>query len=168
MLNLYGYCDADWGVAHEDRRSVSGYCVYLGQSLICWSSKRQSVVSLSSTESEYRAVADSTSELLWVSSLLQELKCPVNLPYVIWFDNIGAASLATNPIYHSRTNHVEIDVHFIRDKVAAKVVEVRYVPTYDQTADRLTMALTHHRLSFLRSKLGDVKIPSSLQWGVKA
>lgn len=118
-LSLYGFCDADWGVAHEHRKSISGYCVFLSNSLVSWSSKRQHVVSRSSTESEYRAIEDVACELAWISSLLQELKCPVAKPVAIWSDNLGAGALAANPVYHSRTKHVEIDVHFIRDKVAS-------------------------------------------------
>lgn len=116
QINLYGFCDANWGVTHEDRKSIYGYCVYLGNSLISWSSKRQNVVSRSSTKSEYIAIADVASELSWVTSLLGELKCLVPKPVIIWCDNIGASSLVVNPIYHSRTKHVEIDVHFIRTR----------------------------------------------------
>lgn len=126
------------------------------------------MVSRSSTESEYRAVADVASELSWIASLLGKLKCPVIKPVLIWSDNIGAGCLSSNPMYHSRTKHVEIDIHFIRDKVAANEVQVRHVPTYEQTADCLTKALSTSRLVFLRNKLGVVNIPTSLSGGVRA
>lgn len=167
-LSLHGFCDADWGVSIEDKKSISGYCVFLGNSIISWSSKKQSFVSRSSTEAEYRAIADVSAELLWVMSLMDELQCLVIKPAVVWSDNIGTGSLAMNLVYHSRTKHVEIVIHFVRDKVAAKKLDVRYVPTYEQTADSLTKALPHNRLLYLRNKLGVEEIPSSLKGRVKA
>lgn len=164
QLNLYNYCDTDWGVSHEDRKPI--LCVFLGNSIISWSSKRQNVVSRSSTELVYLAVADVVAELTWISSLMKELQCPIVELAVIWSDNMGADS-STNLIYHSRTKHVEIDVHFIRDKVAANEVSVRYVPTYEQTVYCLTKALTTNRLIFLRDKLGVVRVPTSLRGGVR-
>lgn len=150
-------------MSHEGICSIVGYYVYLGSSLVSWSSKRQGVVSQSSIESEYRAVADLAAELIWVTSLLKEISCPVINTPVIWCDNMGAGSLAYNPIYHSRTKHVEVDIHFIRDKVADKEVSVCYVPTYEQTTDYLTKALTTSRFIFLRNKLGVVELPTSLK-----
>lgn len=168
QFNLIGYCDADWGVSHEDRRPIVGYCVYLGNSLISLSQKRQLVFSRSSIESEYRAIVDLATELTWVSSLLKELQCPVMKTPVIWSDNISAGSLALNLVYHSHTKHVEIDIHFKRDKVAAKEITMCYVPLYEQTTDCLTKALTTTRFAFLRNKLGVIEIPSSLRRGVSA
>lgn len=86
---------------------------------------------------------------------------------VIWSDNLGAGALAANPVYHSRTKHVEIDVHFIRDMVASKEVQVRYVPTFEQTADCLTKAVPTSRLVYLRDKLSVVSIPPSLSGEVR-
>lgn len=94
QFSLTGYCDADWGVSNEDRRSVAGYCVFLGNSLVSWSSKKQPVVSRSGTESEYRAIVDLAAELTWISSLLKELQCPLMKAPVIWSNNISAGSLA--------------------------------------------------------------------------
>lgn len=124
------------------------------------------MVSRSSAESEYRAIADLASELTWIISLLKELQCPIAKTPVIWSDNMGAGQLASNPVYHSQTKHIGIDVHFIRDKVAAKEIVVCYIPSYEQTAYCLTKALTTSRFSFLRSKLGVAQVPSSLSGGV--
>ncbi|KAH9650127.1 retrovirus-related pol polyprotein from transposon RE1 [Citrus sinensis] len=110
-------------------------------------------VARSSTESEYRALANSTAEMLWLVSVLQELNIPVANTPVIWCDNIGAASLAANSIHHSRTKHIEIDVHFVRDIVEKKKMKVRYIPTAHQPADIFTKALSRDRFQKLRNKL---------------
>lgn len=89
-------------------------------------------------------------------------------PVVIWSNNLGAATLTINLVYHSRTKHVEIDVHFVRDKVASREIQVRYVPTFEQTAYSLTKALPTSRVKFLRDQLGLIRIPPSLSGGVKA
>lgn len=167
-MSLHRYCNADWGVVHKDRKSISGYCVFLENSLISWSSKRQHVVSQSSTESEYKVVTVVALELSWIASLLNELKCPVIKLAVVWSDNIGAGSLSANHVYHSRSKHVKIDVHFIRDKVATKEIQVRYVSTYEQTTYCLTKVLSTSIIAFLTNKLGVVHIPTSLSKGVRA
>ncbi|KAJ4703269.1 Retrovirus-related Pol polyprotein from transposon TNT 1-94 [Melia azedarach] len=126
---LTAFADADWGCDLDDRRSIGGYCVYLGGNLVSWSSKKQQVVSRSSTESEYRALASVSSELLWLQSLLKELQHCLSTPPVVWCDNQSVAALAQNPIFHARTKHIELDIHFVCDQVLAKTLDVRYVPS---------------------------------------
>uniref|UniRef100_A0A803PM38 Integrase catalytic domain-containing protein n=1 Tax=Cannabis sativa TaxID=3483 RepID=A0A803PM38_CANSA len=151
----------------NDRRSVAGTCVYLGDTLISWSSRKQPVVSRSSTESEYRALAQVAAEMTWVQSLLKELEFPLPATPIIWCDNMGASALASNPVYHARTKHIEIDIHFVRDKIIEKKLEVRYIPSSEQIADCLTKSLTHGHHHFLTSKLGVVPIPQSLRGNVR-
>lgn len=166
-LEITGYLDADWACCPDDRRSIAGYCVYLGDTLVSWSSKKQPVVSRSSTESEYRALAQVSTEISWIQALLQEFEFPLKHTPITWSDNLGASALAANPVYHARTKHIELDIHFVRDKVLNKSLEVRYVPSNDQIADCMTKGLTNHRFHFLIDKLGIVPTPPNLRWAVK-
>lgn len=153
-LELTAFCDLDWAADLDDRRSISGYCVYFGKSLISWCSKKQSVVSRSSTEAEYRSLAQVVSEVTWLSSLLHELRIKLPAPPIVWVDNLSAISLASNPVLHARTKHIELDIHFIRDKVAAGAVDLRHVPSIDQIADIFTKPLSLQFFSRLRNRLG--------------
>lgn len=124
-------------------------------------------MSRSSTESEYRALADLAAEITWTCSLMQELKLPQLRNHILWCDNLSAKALTSNPVMHARTKHIEIDVHYIRDKVLQNEVTIAYVPSVDQVVDCLTKALTHSRFNLLRDKLGVITSPSSLRGGVR-
>ncbi|GFQ02750.1 copia protein [Phtheirospermum japonicum] len=153
QLYIDAYSDADWASCPDDRRSTGGHCIFLGQNLITWSSKKQCVVSRSSAESEYRSLANTASDVLWLRSLLQELGISVPNSPVIWCDNESAAALASNPVFHARTKHIEVDVHFVREKVLAKQLEIRYIPSEEQPADLFTKALSAPRFHTLCNKL---------------
>lgn len=140
-LPLIAYSDADWGGCPDTRRSTSGYCVFLGPNLVSWSSKRQTTISRSSAEAEYRAVANAVAETTWLHQLLTELHCPPSRSTLIFCDNVSAVYLSSNPVHHQRTKHVEIDVHFVREKVALGQVRVLHVPSAYQFADIFTKGL---------------------------
>lgn len=135
------YSDADWAGCPDTRRSTSGYCVFLGESLVSWSSKRQTTVSRSSAEAEYRAVAHAAAECCWLRNLLRELHVVVDKATVIYCDNVSAVYLSENPVHHRRTKHVELDIHFVREKVALGQFKVLHIPTRYQFADIMTKGL---------------------------
>ena len=139
--DLTAHSDADWAGCPDTRRSTSGYCVYLGPSLISWSSKRQPTVSRSSAEAEYRAVANAVAECSWLRQLLQELSRPVDRATVVYCDNVSAVYLSANPVHHRRTKHIELDIHFVREQVALGHIRVLHVPTSQQFADIMTKGL---------------------------
>ncbi|GJV71329.1 gag/pol polyprotein [Tanacetum coccineum] len=116
--SLEAFSDADWTGDSDDRRSTGGFAIHLGSNLISWTVRKQRTVSGSSTESKYKALADTVAELTWLQALLNELGICSSLTHILWCDNLGATYLSANPIFHARTKHVEIDYHFIRDKVA--------------------------------------------------
>jgi hypothetical protein len=165
-VDLTVYSDADWVGCPETRRSTSGYAVFLGDNLVSWSSKRRGTVSRSSAEAEYCAVANGVAEACWLRQLLFELHCPLRRATVVYCDNVSAVYLSTNPVQHQRTKHVEIDLHFVRDRVALGEVRVLHVPTTSQYADIFTKGLPTSVFVEFRSSLNVRSAPNSDCGGV--
>ncbi|GJY31917.1 ribonuclease H-like domain-containing protein [Tanacetum coccineum] len=117
--DLVAYSDVDWAGCPTTRRSTSGYCVFLGNNLLSWSSKRQSTLSRSSAEADYRGVANAVAETCWLRKLLRELHTPLSSATLVYCDNVSAVYMSCNPVHHQCTKHIEIDIHFVRDLVAA-------------------------------------------------
>ncbi|XP_025791870.1 uncharacterized protein LOC112873054 [Panicum hallii] len=140
-LTITAYTDADWAGCPDTHRSTSRFCIYLEDSLVSWSSKRQTTVSRSSAGAEYRGVANAMSECSWLRHLLGELHCNVHKATVAYCDNISSVYMARNPVHHRRTKHIELDIHFVREKVALGKLRVLQIPSARQFADIFTKGL---------------------------
>lgn len=121
-LVLNAYCDLDWASCLMTRRSVTGYCIKLGDSLICSKSKKQNIVSRSSVEAKYRCMASIVAELVWLKGLIEELGIKHEIPAALFCGNQAALQIAANLVFHERTKHIEIDCHFMREKIQKGVV----------------------------------------------
>lgn len=127
--------------------------MFFGGNLVSWSARKQATVSRSSTEAEYKALANATAEIIWVQNMLTELGIRHSPAASLWCDNLGATYLSANPIFHARTKHIEIDYHFVRERVANKLLNIRFVPTGDQVPDGFTKPLSLWQLEVFRRNL---------------
>jgi len=153
-VKLQVFCDVDWAACPHTRRSVSGFIVFMCQSPISWKSKKQQTVSLSSAEAEYRSMRRVCAELAWLSRLLHELGIEDITPISLKCDNQASIYIAKNPVYHERKKHIDLDCHFVREKLLEGLVSLTHVPTKEQLADILTKSLTGLQHHDILSKLG--------------
>ncbi|RVX23720.1 Retrovirus-related Pol polyprotein from transposon TNT 1-94 [Vitis vinifera] len=158
-LVLRAFSDADWAGDPTDRKSTTDYCFLLGSSLISWRSKKQTFVARSSTEAEYRALADTTSELLWLRWLLKDLGMSTSSATPLYCDNQSAIHIAHNDVFHERTKHIEIDCHFIRYHLVHGALKLFSVSSKDQLADIFTKSLPKRRTRDLVDNLKLVSHP---------
>lgn len=138
---------------------MSGYCVFLGNSLISWKTKKQKTVSKSTTESEYRSMSYTSSEVVWLEGLLSEIGIIVPNPIILYCDNVSAQHIAENPVFHEKTKHIrgkhqKLDIHYVRELVQSGFVQCKHVKSALQLADIVTKPLGADQHRFLSSKLG--------------
>jgi len=152
-MMVSAFSDADWVGCPDDRRSTGGFTVFLGENLVSWTARKQATVSRSSTEAEYKALANATAEMMWVQKLLSELKIDHPRAARLWCDNLGAKYLSANPVFHARTKHIEIDFHFVREQVAQKLLDIRFINSGDQLADGFIKAIPAAKLRQFRVNL---------------
>ncbi|CAL2275786.1 unnamed protein product [Prunus armeniaca] len=153
-LDLKGYIDVDYAGNITDRRSTSGYVTFFGGNLVTWRSKKQNVVSRSSAESQYRGIAQGVCEILWLRWLLAEIGFRPNAATKLHCDNQSAFEIANNPVQHYQTKHVEVDRHFIKEKLEHKLISIPFVPSSEQLAEMLTHAVSKRRFEDSLDRLG--------------
>jgi hypothetical protein len=152
-VELNGWCDADWANDKDTRRSVTGYVFRLGDGVVSWQSKRQPTVAMSSTEAEYMATSYAARESIFLRQLLSELGYK-QASVTLHCDNQSSIALSSNPAYHQRTKHIDVQHHFIREKVEAGEIVLKYEPTEHMIADVLTKALARAKHEWCTDALG--------------
>ncbi|XP_038895824.1 secreted RxLR effector protein 161-like [Benincasa hispida] len=156
-LRLQAFSDFDWASYSDTRKSTSGFCIFLGDTLVSWKSKKQSVVSRSSIEAEYRALASMACEIVWLTSLLKDLCFPIVQLCIIFCDNQAVIYLATNLAFHERTKHIELDCHFVREIVEGSL-KLFPVQSKGQLVDIFTKALPAPAYFSILCKLGIINL----------
>ena len=152
-LTFSAFFDVDWAGDPTNRKSTTGMVIFLGSSPISWSSKKQSTVSCSYTKAEYCALASTAAELAWLRTLFKDLK--LFLPHIpiLWCDNNSTLALASNPVFHSRTKHIEVDYHYVRGCVLQSTLGIKFNYGRDNFADIFTKPFPGPHFLVLRSKL---------------
>ncbi|XP_015935990.1 uncharacterized mitochondrial protein AtMg00810-like [Arachis duranensis] len=153
-LRVTGFSDSDWAACSDSRRSITAYCFYIGNSIVSWKSKKQTTVASSSAEAEYRALASATCETIWIKKIFSDIGLDYTEPINLYCDSQAAIHIATNPVFHERTKHIEVDCHVVRDKILEKLIHLMPISTHEQIADLLTKPLAPGTFSTLVGKLG--------------
>jgi len=148
------YSDVDWAGSPSNMRSTSSYCVSIGDNLISWKSKKQSVVARSNTEAEYRVMASATCELIWLKQLLKQLQFGEVTQMTLICDNQAALHISSNSVFHERTKHIESDCHFIRENIISRDIKTEFVNSNNQLADIFTKPLRGPMIDYICNKLG--------------
>nr|XP_016447195.1 PREDICTED: uncharacterized mitochondrial protein AtMg00810-like [Nicotiana tabacum] len=151
---LLAYCDSDWGACLQTGRSVTGYLVKFGGALVSWKSKKQETVSRSLAEAEFRSMATCIAEITWLISLFRELGVEIQLPVQLRCYSKAVIQITANPIFHERTKHIDIDCHFVRERILYGIVQTNHVSIKEQLADILTKSLAKTQHDHFLHNLG--------------
>jgi hypothetical protein len=152
---IVGYSDSDWA-SQIHRHSISGFAFFVGKGVVSWSSKKQPIITLSSTEAEYVALTHSSKDIIWIQKLLKEFSSifPSSLPTTLNCDNQGAIRLSKDSTFHGHTKHIDVHFHFIRQTVSQGHISLCYCPTEDMIADTFTKPLARFKFEKFRDLLG--------------
>lgn len=153
-ITFKGYCDSDFAGDLDTRKSTTGYVFMVNGSAITWCSRLQASVAKSTTEAEYMAASEASSELVWLKRLLNELLSNQCNKPALYIDNESAKKLVKNPVFHRRTKHIDVAYHYIREKYDDGILSVESVSSHDQLADGFTKALPKSRFEYLRAMIG--------------
>ena len=148
-----GYTDSDWAGNADDKKSTTGGCFFIGSNLVSWYNKKQNSISLSTAEVEYIAAGSCCAQMIWMKQMLRDYGFE-DVTLTVLCDNKSAIDISKNPVQHSRTKHIDIRHHFIRDLVERKEVIMDHVSTQEQYADIFTKPLDGERFEYLRKHLG--------------
>lgn len=151
---MIAYCDTNYATCPMSRRSITDFCIKLGELLLSWKTKKQSIMSLSFAEAEYQAMAKTNWEIVWLQGLLLDVGIQVKGSALLFCDNDAALKLAANPIVYERMKHMEVDCHFTLDKIQEGIIETRGNGITEQTANNFTKLLCQRQHAYLLSKLG--------------
>lgn len=152
---LLGFVDADWGSNVIDRRSYTGFCFKYSDCVVSWESTKQKTVALSTTEAEYMALSEASKEAVHLRNLLGEMKGSFDC-VLLYCDNQSSIKLSNNPVYHKRTKHIDVRHHYVREVIANKFIDLKYIKTNEMVADVLTKALPSIKHYKFLSDLGIV------------
>ena len=159
-FSLKPYSNVDWAGCIDDRKSTNGGNFFLGESLVSWISKKQTSISLSTTEAEYIAIVECCTQVEWMKQTLQDINVVFKEPTIIYCDNTSAINLSNNRIQHSKSKHIPIKYHYLRDQLANKNIKIEYIPTQEQVADIFTKPLCRDGVENITKKLGVIIPPN--------
>ncbi|KAJ0846586.1 putative RNA-directed DNA polymerase [Helianthus annuus] len=155
-FDLSGFVDSDWAKCTMTRKSVTGFGIFLGGTLVSWKSKKQGFVLRPTAEAEYRVMCSATCEIMWIKNILSELSIGFTLPITLFCDSKSAISISLNPVFHERTKHFELDLHFLREKIASCIIDPQKIASDDQITDIFTKGLMVVQHDILCEKFGIV------------
>lgn len=151
---IHGYVDADWASFELDRHSTSGFVFKVFDCTVTWGTKKQNCIALSSTEAEYVALTDGVKEAKWLLQTLKDLGFLIENPVTIFEDNMGCICIASNPVKHHRTKHIDVRYHYIRKEIKDKNINLQYICTQEQQADIFTKITPPTIFKRLKAKIG--------------